>query len=102
MLDSIAGLTPATAAIADQSGDSSKKTQQIKDASQQFESLMIAELLKSARSDSDSASFLGAGDDDQTGQTAVDYAEQQLASLMSKSGGIGLSKFIEQGLAKKS
>jgi Rod binding domain-containing protein len=100
MLDSIAGLTPLTSS-ASQSGDSSKKTEQIKGAAQQFESLMISEMLKSARPDGDSANWLGAGEDDQTGQTAVDYAEQQLASLMSKNGGIGLSKFIVQGLTKQ-
>ena len=95
MVDSIAGLGP-TASF------QTKDHQQIKGAAQQFESLMIAELLKSARPDGDSSSWLGAGEEDQTGQSAVDYAEQQLASVMAKSGGIGLSKFIESGLDKKS
>lgn len=73
----------------------------VKGAAQQFEALMIEQLLKSARSDGESSSWMGAGSDDETGQTAVDFAEQQLASVMSKSGGIGLTKFIESGLQKK-
>jgi Rod binding domain-containing protein len=95
MLDSIAALGASTPIAP------SKNTQQIKGAAQQFEALMIAELLKSARPDADSSSWMGAGEDDQSGQTAVDYAEQQLSSVMAKNGGIGLSKFIEQGLTKK-
>jgi len=101
MLDSITALGPALPA-GDAAKSDSKNTAQIKGAAQQFESLMIAELLKSARPNGDSSSWLGAGEDDQAGQSAVDYAEQQLASLMAKSGGIGLSKFIESGLEKKS
>jgi Rod binding domain-containing protein len=97
MLDSLAALSPALSNADSQA----KNTQQIKGAAQQFESLMIAELLKSARPDGESSNWLGAGEDDQTGQTAVDYAEGQFASLMAKSGGIGLSKFIETGLEKK-
>jgi Rod binding domain-containing protein len=95
MLNSVAGL------MASPSVPQAKNSEQIKGAAQQFESLMISELLKSARPDGESASFLGAGEDDQTGQTAVDYAEQQFASVMAKSGGLGLSKFIEQNLTKK-
>lgn len=94
MLDSIPPLT-SNAAVP------SGHQQQIKGAAQQFEALMISEMLKSARADGQSSSWLGAGEDDQTGQTAIDYAEQQLASVMSRSGGIGLSKFIEGTLRSR-
>lgn len=78
--------------------DSSGK---IKDAAQQFESLMIGELLKTSR-EAGSGGWLGTGEEDQTGQTAVDMAEQQFATTMAKQGGIGLTNFITQSLQRKS
>ncbi len=95
MLDSVASLGTAIG------GDAGHSKNKMKDAAQQFESLMIAQLLKSAHSDeADGGGWLGTGSD-QTGQTAVDFAEQQFATMLSKSGGIGLTRFIEQGLEKK-
>ena len=64
MLDSITALGPALPA-GDAAKSDSKNTAQIKGAAQQFESLMIAELLKSARPNGDSSSWLGAGEDDE-------------------------------------
>jgi Rod binding domain-containing protein len=100
MLSSIAGLTNFGAAAA--AGTTAKDpVKKIKDAAQQFEALMIGQLLKSAKGDGESGSWMGAGEDDQTGQSAVEYAQQQLASVISKNGGIGLTNFIVQGLHKK-
>ncbi|HEX4771592.1 MAG TPA: hypothetical protein VH351_12215 [Bryobacteraceae bacterium] len=96
MMQSIAGLTSIGAAATPAANDLDKKT---KDAAQQFEALMIGQLLKSAHGDSEG--WLGAGESDEAGQGAVDYAEQQMASLMAKNGGIGLTNFIVQGLHKK-
>jgi Rod binding domain-containing protein len=100
MLNSIAGLANFGAAAA--TGTTGKNPEaKIKDAAQQFEALMIGQLLKSAKGDGESGGWLGAGEDDQTGQSAVDYAQQQLASVISKNGGIGLTDFIVHGLHKK-
>jgi peptidoglycan hydrolase FlgJ len=74
--------------------------EKIKDAAQQFEALMMQQLLKTAREDG-SEGWLGTGEEDQTGQTAIDMAEQQLASVMSKNGGLGLTKVVTQGLERK-
>ena len=71
----------------------------VKDAAEQFEALMMQQLLKAARADG-AQGWLGTGEEDQTGQTALDMAEQQLASVMSKNGGLGLTKVITQGLEK--
>ena len=84
MIQSIAGLT----SLGTPASNPDKKT---KDAAQQFEGLMIGQLLKLARGDSES---------DEAGQQAVDYAEQQLAGTIAKNGGIGLTNFIVQGLHK--
>lgn len=79
---------------------SSNSPEKVKDAAQQFEALLINQLLKTAK-DSGSSGWLGGGDDDETGQTSVDMAEQQLATVIAKNGGLGLTKFISQGLVKK-
>ncbi len=96
-MNTIAGLTPQ----ANLDSATTKNQNKTKAAAQQFEALMIGQMLKSARSDSDTSSWMGAGEDDQTGQSAMEFAEQQLSGLMAKSGGLGLSKFITEGLNKK-
>jgi Rod binding domain-containing protein len=69
----------------------------IRDAAQQFEALLLTELLKSAHP---SGGWLGSGDEDAAG-TAFSFAEQQLATTMAKQGGIGLSGLIAKGLEKE-
>ncbi len=95
MINNIASLTPAfTGNLAGKPKDQSK----IQDAAQQFEGLMIGELLKTAREASGGdGGWLGTGDD-QSGQIAVEMAEQQLALTMAKQGGFGLTKSIVRQL----
>jgi Rod binding domain-containing protein len=66
-------------------------------AAQQFESLLISQILKTAHSDSEG--WLGTGDD-QAGSSAMAIAEEQLAQSLSARGGLGLSSLIEKGLTK--
>ena len=72
----------------------------IKSAAEQFESLMISEMLKGAREAGSGSGWLGTGEEDDTGQTSIDMAEQQVASVMAKAGGFGMQKFIVQQLSK--
>jgi len=81
---------------------SSNPPDKIKGAAEQFEALMIGQLLKTARESGSSSGWMGTGQEDEAGQTSIDMAEQQLASVMAKSGGLGLTKVITQGLQKKS
>lgn len=67
-----------------------------KGAAQQFESLLVAQLLKSTHQSG--GGWMGTGDD-QSGKTAMDYAEEQFASAIVAGGGLGLAKVIEKGLA---
>jgi Rod binding domain-containing protein len=60
--------------------------EKIKDAAQQFEALLIGQLLKTAKA-SGSSGWLGSGEEDEPGQVSVDMAEQQLASVIAKNGG---------------
>ena len=80
--------------------NSQKPANKVKDAAEQFEGLMFAQLLKTAR-ESGSSGWLGTGENDEAGETSIDLAEQQLASVMAKGGGLGLTKLITQGLQPK-
>ncbi len=68
-------------------------------AAQDFEALLIGQMLRSIRDEG--SCWLGTGDDD-AGATAVGFGEEQLAKALTKGGGLGLSKVIASGLAVKS
>ena len=67
---------------------------------QQFEALLIGEMLKTAREASKDSS--GDDDSDSAGESAMDMAQSQFAQSIAMSGGLGLSHLIESGLAKDS
>jgi flagellar protein FlgJ len=69
----------------------------VHDAAQQFEALLIGQMMRSARQSG--SGWLG-GDEDSAGECATDYAEQQFASVLAKQGGLGLADMISQGLNK--
>jgi flagellar protein FlgJ len=71
----------------------------IRDAAQQFEALLLNQILHSARESSGGWLSLG---DDAAGDSATDFAEQQLADTLAKQGGLGLSKMIAAGLQRES
>jgi peptidoglycan hydrolase FlgJ len=97
MINNISSLS-STASAATGNAKNQNSPGKIKDAAQQFEALMIGQLLKTAReASSESGGWFGTGDD-QTGQIAMDMAEQQLASTMSKQGGFGLTTTITRDL----
>jgi Rod binding domain-containing protein len=70
----------------------------IKDAAQQFESLLIAQILHTAHESG--SGWLGSGSDSSS-DSLGDFAEQQLAAVMAKNGGLGLAKMIAEGLERK-
>ncbi len=88
-----AGASAAPAIPAVSSKDSPAK---IHDAAQQFESLLIGQLLKTSR-EASGGGWLGTDQDD-AGATGMEIAEQQFAKMLSSNGGLGLSKTIEAGL----
>lgn len=71
----------------------------IRKAAQEFESMLIEQMLKAARTESESGS-LGPGEKDEAGQTMLDLADQQLARVMAANGGLGLARMLEQDLAR--
>ena len=70
--------------------------QRVQDAAEQFESLMLTELLKTAREAGSEGGWMGT--EDEPGQTNLDMAEQQVANVMAKAGGLGLRSFITHSL----
>jgi len=73
--------------------------ERIQDAAQQFEALLIGQILRSARESGGGWLSLG---DDPAGDTATDFAEQQLATTLAQQGGLGLAKIIAAGLHRES
>ena len=80
-----------TASKTQAAGDSSK----VLDAAQQFEALLIGQMLRTERESGNG--WLGSGGDS-AGDCATEYAEQQFASLLAQQGGLGLANLIAAGL----
>lgn len=76
-----------------------KETKKQAGAAQDFEALLIGQMLHSMREEG--SSWLGTGDDDASA-TAFSFGEDQLAKALTKGGGLGLAKVIASGLAAKS
>jgi len=73
-------------------GKVAPKTDKISDTAKQFEALVIGQLLKTAR-EASQGGWLGTGDD-QTGQLALEMAEQGFAQALAARGGIGIAKMV--------
>lgn len=67
-------------------------------AAEQFESLLLAQMLKGSHDES-SGGWLGTGDD-QAGSSMVELAEEHLAQVMASHGGLGLATLIAGGLKR--
>ena len=68
----------------------------VHDAAQQFEALLMSQILRSAR---ESSGWLG-DDADSSAECATDYAEQQFAAVLAQQGGLGLASLIAKGLER--
>src|SRR5580693_1612127 len=62
------------------------------EAAKQFEALMIGQMLRSAREESDD------DEKDSTGSTMLDMADQQFAKMLADRGGLGLGTMIAKSL----
>lgn len=72
--------------------------EKIKDAASQFEALLIGQILKASKGDSDEGSF--GGESDPASASAMDFASDYFARAMASKGGLGLTKMISSGLEK--
>jgi flagellar protein FlgJ len=73
-----------------------KDPAKIQEAAKQFESMLIEQMLKTAR-ESGSGDWFGT---DQTGAPLAEMAEQQFAQLLASNGGLGLAKLVVNGLIR--
>jgi flagellar protein FlgJ len=72
--------------------------EKVRDAAQQFEALLIGQILRSAR---EGGSGWFSDGEDPAGEIATDYAEQQFAAVLAQQGGLGLADMIAKGLKPK-
>ena len=94
-MNTIANLTPLLQQRRPDASDTDRGKQV--HAAQDFESLLIGQMLHSMRENG--SGWLGTGEDE-AGGTAIGYGEEQLAQALAKAGGLGLSRLIAQGLAR--
>ncbi len=67
----------------------------VHDAAQQFEALLMGQILRSARQGG--SGWLGSGENS-SAECATDFAEQQFAAVLAQQGGLGLATLISSGL----
>lgn len=73
-------------------GDPVAKPKNPAEAAQQFEALLLTQMLRSAHTTEPQ--------DDPTADNMWDMAAQQFAQVLSKNGGLGLARMIQSGLEK--
>ena len=72
--------------------------EKLQKAAKDFEALMIGQMLKSVRE----SSFGGGwGTGDQSGEVALEMAEQQMSQMLASNGGLGLARLITKGLEQR-
>jgi Rod binding domain-containing protein len=88
-------VTPTAATAPDPKAADKAK---LKDAAGKFESMLIAQMLKSARK-TDAAGWSGEADASST--AIMEMGEQQLADMLGSQGGLGLAQMIVSQLGPK-
>src|SRR3954454_7932848 len=69
-------------------------------AAQQFEALMIGEMMKSVHEGS-SSGWLGSDDGEGGDNQAMEMAESQFANALAMNGGLGLARMVEQSVGQQ-
>ncbi|MGH9581773.1 MAG: rod-binding protein [Bryobacteraceae bacterium] len=93
-------LTPSLLGIDTAAMKHGTASAKLRKAAQDFEALMIGEMLKTTR-ESGSDGWLGSGDS-AGNDSAMGLAESQLAQALASGGGLGLARMIEKQLARPS
>lgn len=96
----ISTLPSANLELSPSQGKASSQAGKIHQAAQQFEAMMIGEMLKSVREST--SSNLSDDDPQDPGQDSLSgMAESTFANALAKSGGLGLTHMIEQGVSQQ-
>ncbi len=70
----------------------------VKDAAQQFEALLLSQILRSVHESG--GGWMGG--QDSSSDCATEFAEQHLAAVLAQNGGLGLAQIIGKGLESES
>jgi len=97
-MSAIASATP-TQPIPERVAAATPGSARLRDAAQQFEALLIAQLLRSAREAGGPGGWLGS--EDAASSPLLEMAEQQVAGLLATAGGLGLASLVAGGLQNK-
>jgi Rod binding domain-containing protein len=87
MTDALSGISPTTVS-APPAGAPTK----VEGAAKQFEALMIAQMLRTARENTE--------DGDATSAPMLDVADQQFSQLLANNGGLGIAQLVIKGLGQ--
>jgi Rod binding domain-containing protein len=90
-------ITPATTDLTSLAAKSKDTPDKILNAAKQFESLLVAQLMKSMQDNE--GGWLGTGED-QSASAAMEYGQEAFAQAMSASGGLGLAQMVAAGLQR--
>ena len=71
-------------------GDPVAKPKTAPEAAQQFEALLLGQMLRAAHTTE--------GEQDSSSETMWDMAAQQFAQVLAKNGGVGMARLIQEGL----
>lgn len=80
--------------------DAGSKPSKLHVAAQQFEALLIGEMMKSVHEGS-SSGWLGSDDGEGGTNQAMEMAESQFANALAAHGGLGLARVVEQGVGQQ-
>jgi peptidoglycan hydrolase FlgJ len=69
----------------------------VRDAAQQFEALLLGQILKSVRQSG--GGWLG--ESDASADCATEFAEEHFAAMLARQGGLGLAALIARGLDRE-
>lgn len=83
MTDALSSVTPA-------SMEAAAPQTKVQGAAKQFEALMIAQMLRTAREDTE--------DGNSSSSTMLDVADQQFSQVLANNGGLGLATLVVKGL----
>jgi Rod binding domain-containing protein len=96
MVPALPNTADAAAPSLDEAARKAADPAKIRDAAQQFEALLLGQILRSTRT---GGGWLSVGEDP-AGDCATEFAEQQLATMMAEHGGLGLAALISRGLQR--
>jgi Rod binding domain-containing protein len=92
-MSDVAGVSHAAPASPERSP---ARPELVRQAASEFEALLIAQMLRSARSASSLTSL--DGEDSGSKDAVTEFAEQQLSDTLASAGGLGLANLVATGL----